>query len=227
MPAITRKTNRGLPRYQDAIESDVFLLSGAEDLVPLLSPDKSRFADDTSAPEYIIHRYRPRIEGLFARIERWTKKADGDDVHWRSISKDNILTIYGKDSNSRIADPESKHRIFSWLISETRDDKGNAIVYEYKPEDGAGVDLPRVHERNRGPVEDPQRSANRYIKFIRYGNINSLLTDAGQRPRFLNEELIDWMFEVVFDYGEHNIDVPTPRDSPSDTGAWAFRNDPF
>src|SRR3989442_694815 len=36
LPAITRKTDKGLPQYQDAEESDVFLLSGAEDLVPVL-----------------------------------------------------------------------------------------------------------------------------------------------------------------------------------------------
>jgi hypothetical protein len=32
LPAITRKTDKGLPKYQDAEESDVFILSGAEDL---------------------------------------------------------------------------------------------------------------------------------------------------------------------------------------------------
>ena len=33
LPSITRKTDKGLPRYQDADESDVFILSGAEDLL--------------------------------------------------------------------------------------------------------------------------------------------------------------------------------------------------
>src|SRR5579871_5706723 len=36
LPAITRKTDKGLPQYRDTEESDVFLLSNAEDLVPLL-----------------------------------------------------------------------------------------------------------------------------------------------------------------------------------------------
>src|SRR5881409_3946661 len=36
LPAITRKTDKGLPQYLDAEESDVFLLSGSEDLVPVL-----------------------------------------------------------------------------------------------------------------------------------------------------------------------------------------------
>src|ERR1043166_2314120 len=34
LPSVTRKTDKGLPRYQDAGGSDVFILSGAEDLVP-------------------------------------------------------------------------------------------------------------------------------------------------------------------------------------------------
>ena len=36
LPAITRKTEKGLPQYLDGEESDVFILSGAEDLAPLL-----------------------------------------------------------------------------------------------------------------------------------------------------------------------------------------------
>ena len=36
LPSITRKTDKGLPRYQDSDQSDVFILSGAEDLVPVL-----------------------------------------------------------------------------------------------------------------------------------------------------------------------------------------------
>src|SRR5450631_1967831 len=67
VPAITRKTDKGLPQYQDAEESDVYLLSGAEDLVPVLKPDGARFQDHISAPGFVIHRYRPRIEGLFVR----------------------------------------------------------------------------------------------------------------------------------------------------------------
>lgn len=37
IPSITRKTDKGLPKYHDADESDTFILSGAEDLVPILS----------------------------------------------------------------------------------------------------------------------------------------------------------------------------------------------
>jgi Salmonella virulence plasmid 65kDa B protein/FG-GAP-like repeat len=255
LPSITRKTDKGLPAYRDAIESDVFILSGAEDLVSVFrrDPDGSWVAghagyqrdpadfwvsDPAGHPViheddiglYRVRQYRPRIEGLFARIERWSRIGAPADVHWRSISKDNILTVYGFDANARIADPLDAGRIFSWLICETRDDKGNAVLYRYKAEDGIGVDLNDTHERNRGPRDDAGRTANRYLKRVHYGNRTPLLDAAGDRPRFLDTAAIDaqiaaadWMFETVFDYGEHDEASPMPNV----TGAWAFRPDPF
>src|SRR5215831_10030223 len=157
LPSITRKTDKGLQKYQDADESDVFILSGAEDLVPAFKPNTTQ-VDEFDRDGYSVRRYRPRIEGLFARIERWTRQSDGD-VYWRSISKDNITTFYGRphkkpdgsvDTNhSRIADPADPTRIFSWLICQSYDDKGNAIVYEYAAENEENVDLADVNERNR------------------------------------------------------------------------------
>lgn len=231
LPAITRKTDKGLPQYRDDEESDVFLLSGAEDLVPVLEKSGEHWRRRPTqtlrvdASDYLVDSYRPRIEGLFARIERWTHKTSGD-VHWRSISKDNLLTLYGKDRNSRIHDPQDPSRIFSWLISETRDDKGNAMVYRYKAEDGAGLDLSCAHERNRGEAADPRRASNRYIKRILYGNRHGLLDADGARPALLDAARLDaggWMFEVVFDYGEHDVLAP----GSVETTPWVCRVDPF
>src|SRR5215210_269143 len=60
IPGVSRKTSKGIPRYRDDAglrhEGDTFLLSGAEDLIPV-----SETAGST--------RYQPRTEGLFARIE--------------------------------------------------------------------------------------------------------------------------------------------------------------
>ncbi len=225
IPAITRKTSKGLPRYRDAEESDVFILSDTDDLVPVLNQGNTRFEDTVTEPGYVIHRYRPRIEGLFARIERWTRTADRD-VHWRSISKDNVLTLYGTDPNARVVDPADPTHIFSWLIRETRDDKGNAVIYEYKSEDGVDVDLTTAHERNRGPRNSATRTAARHPKRIRYGNRVPLLDNAGLRPVFVPAAAIengDWMFDVIFDYGEHDAENPMPDDSDS----WLCRHDPF
>ena len=211
LPSITRKTDKGLPRYCDGEESDVFILSGAEDLVPILNAEGQ--IADTERDGYQIRQYRPRIEGLFARIERWTK-VDSGETYWRSITKDNITTLYGKTEESRIADPNDLTRIFSWLICESYDDKGNAIRYQYKAETFEGIHFDQAHEANRTPKS---RSVIRYLKHIYYGN---------PTPRQLNEDLSlrkDWLFEVVFDYGEHDLANP----NPGDAGVWTVRNDPF
>jgi len=213
LPSITRKTDKGLPRYWDAEESDVFTLSGAEDLVPVLKADGKREILDSPDGQFKIQRYRPRIEGLFARIERWTK-VDSGETHWRSISKDNITTLYGKTEKSRIANPDDLTHVFSWLICESYDDKGNAIRYVYKAENSDGVMTAHANERNR---TSKSRSVNRYLQRIYYGN---------QAPRQPNEDLslrTDWMFEVVFDYSKPD----SANSKPDHIGEWFLRNDPF
>ncbi len=217
LPAITRKTDKGLPLYRDADESDVFILSGAEDLVPVLVEvngqwQRQRTARVIDGVEYVLDAYRPRVEGLFARIERWTNTQTGE-AHWRSISRDNITTVYGKDNRSRISDPADPKRIFSWLICESYDDKGNVIVYDYKAENSDGVDLAQAHEQTRTPIS---RSAQRYLKRVKYGNRTSRLVQPDLRQT-------SWLFELVFDYGEHGADAPTPNDSEP----WLCRHDPF
>jgi RHS repeat-associated protein len=225
LPAISRKTDKGLPQYRDTEEADIFMLAGAEDLVPALLRDGNDWVRDVLPPrvvygnQYVIYRYRPRIEGLFARIERWVNTAVASDTFWRSISKDNITTWYGRTGESRVADPADPTRIFSWLICERYDDKGNAVFYDYKPEDSAGVDLSRVQERNRSSLT---RSAQRYIKRIHYGNRTPYTPDLTAAAPVAPPT--DWCFEVVFDYGEHDLLDPLPQETPQ---VWNCRLDPF
>jgi RHS repeat-associated protein len=225
LPAITRKTDKGLPQYNDAEESDVFILSGAEDLVPALVPSADQWIRDVVSSrslygrQYSIHLYRPRGEGLFARIERWTNLSDAQDTFWRSISRDNITTWYGKTAENRIADPADPSRIFSWLICETYDDKGNVVLYQYKPEDSSGVDLTQANERNRTVAI---RSANCYLKYVFYGNLTPYFPDlTAAAPLALPT---DWCFQLVFDYGEHDLLNPLPQDTGQ---PWNCRLDPF
>ena len=226
LPAITRKTDKGLPIYRDSEESDVFVLSGAEDLVPALVESdgqwqRDAFTRSADSIEYRIQRYRPRVEGLFARIERWTDTRT-DDAHWRSISRDNITTLYGKTDESRLVDPANPHAVFSWLISDSWDDRGNAVHYGYKGEDSDGVATTGIRERNRTAAS---RAPARYVKRILYGN---------QTPRTAGEDLAartDWMFEAVFDYGEHYGDdlsgQPDFVSFAGDSRPWSVRQDPF
>ncbi len=235
LPSITRKTNKGLPKYRDTVESDVFILSGAEDLVPapteIDGQQHDAFPRTVNGVDYLIQRYRPRIEGLFARIERWTDQATGE-IHWRSITRENITTLYGKTAESRITDPGDSGRVFTWLICESYDDKGNAIVYEYAAENEKNVDRTQANERNR------LRKANRYLKRIKYGNRTpnrDATTWQATDPTQLPER--DWMFEVVFDYGEGHYaeDAPDAQGrifayaqiEPPPGSHWPVRQDPF
>ena len=201
-PAITRKTDKGLPRYLDDAESDVFLLSGAEDLVPVRGGERTR-------GEFRVARYRPRVEQAFARIERWTHRDTGD-IHWRTTTGANVTSIYGRSRDARIADPEDPRRVFSWRIEETRDDRGNLVRYTYKAEDAAGVDPGAASEAARFCDGAFHATAQRYLKRIEYGN---------RKPG----DPSDWLFEVVFDYGEHDEAAPTPREARP----WPARRDAF
>jgi RHS repeat-associated protein len=219
LPAITRKTDKGLPRYLDEQESDVFILSGMEDLVPVLDASGNRLRSNRTVhgTAYQIAWYRPRIEGLFARIERWCATATGIS-HWRCITRDNVTTLYGLDPGSRIADPADPRKTFTYLPSRTFDDKGNITVYEYLPEDGTGVDLSAACEANRTPES---RSVQRYLKTIRYGNAQPYTPDwssDGEPPLSA-----DWYFQAVFDYGDHDLQAPTPTPDQ----LWPVRPDPF
>jgi hypothetical protein len=84
LPSITRKTDKGLPQYLDGEDSDVFILSGAEDLVPEFKKDDGKWVmkdgkhvvlDDPRTVDGITYRFdaTARVLRAVARIERWTK----------------------------------------------------------------------------------------------------------------------------------------------------------
>ena len=93
--------------------------------------------------------------------------------------------------------PADATRIFTWLICESYDDKGNAILYRYKQEDDADIDarcrqmtLILTASRRRNNRLITKQFAPRYLKNIQYGN---------RQPREAGENLLfrgDWLFEV-------------------------------
>jgi virulence plasmid B protein len=127
IPGVSRKTSRGIPLYVD--ERDTFLLSGAEDLVPVVRTPG-------------VTRYRPRTEGLFARIEH---HADAGTNHWEMRSKDGLLSAYGTPHSflndpAAIANPDNRSEIFNWKLTATRDPFGNRIRYDYERDLGDTAD---------------------------------------------------------------------------------------
>lgn len=233
--SITRKTSKGLPQYDDSRESDVFLLGGVEDLVPLFrqnSHGETLLDRETGFPViheesrdgFIIRRYCPRVEGSFMRIERWTT-VYSRETHWRVTAPNNMTSIYGSRGNSQIYDPsreaDQEPRVFSWLLAEQYDSRGNAIIYEYKEENSEGISSDNVNERNRSHAT---RSSNRYLKTIKYGNKTPNRDPKSWHP-FSAFKLPEneWMFTVILDYGE--LDDENPNFTSSKP--WNYRKDPF
>jgi RHS repeat-associated protein len=213
VPAVTRKTDKGLPRYWDEEESDVFVLSGSEDLVPELGGDGDQLSIAREG-NYTAYRYRPRVEGAFVRIERWVHD-ETRAVHWRVTTKENVTHIYGLSAdNSQIADPSDPRRVFSWLIEESRDDKGNVIRYVYKAENGQNVPFGLCERSRFDASRILQATSQRYLQRILYGN---------RVPFPTNLEPDQFLFEVVFDYGEHDENTP----SYAEPNTWGIRQDPF
>ena len=129
---------RGIPRYIDAagpgtdgLRADVFVLSGAEDLVPVprqLSGAGAVPAADRGAvrPDRARPRCRRELlggrgkDGLLTRYG--TPRPDGADAAWRDPAV--------------VADPGDPGRVFGWRVTATQDALGNLIGYTYLPDQG-------------------------------------------------------------------------------------------
>ncbi|MBK8706169.1 MAG: hypothetical protein IPN33_23125 [Saprospiraceae bacterium] len=164
-PSIQRKTDKKLPRYRDTEESDTFMFSGVEDLVPFV--EKGPADEKPDNPEYKILRYRPRIEGGFSKIEKITHPDHG--MWWKVTTRDNVVTFFGKSADYRIGDPENPDRVFQWLPELSFDDKGNYVLYEFKAEDGKGYGT-ALQDKNRFDANGAPRFVNRYLKRVYYTN---------------------------------------------------------
>jgi hypothetical protein len=153
LPGVSRKTAKGNPRYDDA--KDTFILSGAEDLVPV---EKS----ETKI------RYRPRTEGLFARIDH---HRDADNEYWEVRRKDGLVSLYGiptaaSNDPAVVANPANRSQVFAWKLTRTTDPFGNRIEY--------------VYERDAIQTAGPHHWDQLYLSEIRYADYGD-----PAKPKFL------------------------------------------
>ncbi|MHC2722457.1 SpvB/TcaC N-terminal domain-containing protein [Bradyrhizobium diazoefficiens] len=222
LPSISRKTEKGLPKYDDLTPTDVFIFSGAEDLVPL-SPGNLQSRDG-----YLVRRFRPRVEAGFARIEWWVHSEIPSHSHWRVISPDNVTHVLGFSTDARVVDPSDASRVFQWLLECSFNDKGNAIVYRYKPENLEGVDANDLAEAHR--LQRLCSVAGSHLESILYGNIAPFFAEPGSNYWPSVETLITsaesfsdhWQFRAFFDYTARGLEHFT-----LDNGGWLVRRDPF
>lgn len=222
VPSISRRTDRRIPRYvDDGDDADVFVMSGVEDLVPVVDASGAVAVAEKWGPggagPYRVVSYRPRTETEFSRIERWSR--DAEDTHWRVTTRDNVIRVFGSRPENRVSDPSDDTRIFSWLLERSEDDRGNVVEYGYKAEDAARLDPTAGPELGRFRPEANSAGvatgnlvfvggAQRYLKRIKYG---------------ISASTGDFSFEVVLDYGEHAAAAPTPEG----TSLWDLRSDVF
>ncbi len=116
---------------------------------------------------FTVRRYRPRFDGLFARIERWTNDEPGD-VHWRSITKDNVTTLFGTGvRQSRLRPSSPQRRVFSWLMAQTTTvaATSSSTSTRRRTRDYHRRSLRSATARSR------TRGAERYLKRIKYGGV--------------------------------------------------------
>jgi RHS repeat-associated protein len=209
LPKIYRKTDKGIPGYND---TDRFLFSTTDELIPeVVKKENGTYIKNEKQATignatWNITSYRPRIEGLFAEIE-YLVNTDTGESYWKIVTGDNITSLYGRSEDARVADPDDPTHVFEWFIEKTWDAHGNKILYTYKREDGDGVQE-NIYEKNR------TITAKRYIQCIKYGNY---LYDDGNNGR--KEQ---YAFEIIFDYGGYSLDNPDAL-----PGRWDLRDDPF
>lgn len=209
LAAISRGNGRHLPRYRDSgPDSDTFSAVDLGELIPILSQRGGRWQSETRTVDRLdVTLFRPRVESGFARVERWSEPDTGNS-YWVTVSRDNVKRVFGRSVDARIVDPADHRRIARWLLEEELDSRGHCVQYEYKREDLTGVDDSMIPELHRLASAHPEPTL--HIKRIRWGNA---------RPFEPN----DWLFELVFDYGEHDVDAPTPVER----FPWALRPDAF
>ncbi|SDT37109.1 SpvB/TcaC N-terminal domain-containing protein [Pseudomonas prosekii] len=216
LSAITRQTDKGVPRYTD---DDVFLSPSGEALMAerdregkIKSRDETQYRGLPIGP-HTVTRYFPRVETTFDLVECWRCAANPDGF-WLVHGADGSLHLFGKVETARKADPQDSKRIASWLLQESMNVRGEHICYEYKTEDPSETPAPHDYR------------AQRYLHRVLYGNLAACADLYGWEIPQAPEP--SWLFHLVFDYGERTLDL---TEKPVYDGAtlkpWLSRHDPF
>ncbi|MGL4598823.1 MAG: SpvB/TcaC N-terminal domain-containing protein, partial [Bacteroidia bacterium] len=212
--SISRRTEKGLPKYSN---TDVFILGGTE-LVPIQKKINGQWMRvvekgiSLDGKTWDVYAYAPRIEGAFSLIQHWVEEKNNES-YWKITGRDNSVSFFGKSATTRIANPNALDQIFEWLIQESTDAKGNKIRYSYLAEDNDNTvpsSLEFIHH---------QSCTNRYLQSIQYGNY------------FDTNQVEQFSFEVVFDYGERELtdsSLATTSANPyQKSKLWMARADAF
>jgi hypothetical protein len=95
-------------------------------------------------------------------------------------------------------------------------------MYKYKKENRERVNLEYSNKQNR---TEEVCNIQRYLKSVKYRNRNPIADRSIVSSAATKLALQDWMFEVVFDYSEHDLRNPKLYEEPGQV--WKCRRDPF
>jgi insecticidal toxin complex protein TccC len=215
VPAIRRKTSKGLPQYTAA---DTFLF-GRDDLIPL--DQQTRAPETLNGIVYDIVVYYSRNEENFDLIEFWQPQDETQQsaAFWKVTTADHEISIFGYNEQAKIADPANPDHIFTWLLEESYNSYGDHQLFFYKPENTDNVPA-ESYEQNRVVT------ANRYLRFIRYGHDQSVAISMVLTRAAIVDDPTQWHFEIVFDYGEYDVN-PNNLNPYQPVNKWHYRPDPF
>lgn len=209
-PRISRKVSCRLPQFDK--EKDSFLLTHdgqTEELVRMSTEVRGKF---------VVTSYFPQVIRTWIRIELWEKPGQPGCEHWKAVSGDNIVSLFGKDPASRI-EASQRSKTSAWLLSERYDCLGNTEMYSYKQEDTVNIDQ-AVYEQNR------RHNINRYLESVRYGNKTPNRDLNTWEP--LTSDEVEYCFNVFFDYTQEDPAVTAAllQQGQSPNTKWKGRSDP-
>lgn len=221
-PAIRRRSKKGVPDYN---ETDEFVGPNGEVIVPFLADDGTANVRTSTTllgidlgGSFTVHRYRYRVESDFSRLEYWVSSETTGRDFWVQYTPDGQVLLYGNTQQARVSNPQALEDTAIWLIESSVSATGEQISWMYRAEDETGCEAAET-------AAHPNVSAQRYLAAVCYGNrvAGRVLPGLTTTPA-----LTDWLFVVLFDYGERTADDATaPQWVAPGSGDWACRQDCF
>ncbi|MBY0445048.1 MAG: virulence protein, partial [Burkholderiales bacterium] len=223
-PSIRLRTARGVPGYQGA---DVFLAPSGEVLEIALTAQGEADTRTTSVLQgitldenWLVTRYQPRILQDFSEMEYWQPETPLTATHpfWVMYSPDGQVHLFGKNAHARVANPAQDSQIAQWLLEESVSLIGEHHYYQYQAEDEAGCSGKEIQQH-------PDSSAQRYLQQVNYGNITAQVSFFALDSAM--PALDQWLFHLVFDYGERTDTLSAPPAFEAAPAQWMVRPDCF
>lgn len=220
---ISLRTAKGVPQYDG---DDTFLGPNGDVLVAVCDaqgkPERRTTGTLLQTPLgqlYTVSRWQSRIVDEQMRLEYWQpQNSNNHQSFWVVFSPDGQVSLFGYHPNACIADPDDSSHIACWLMEEVVTPTGEHVYYSWEGENNDGCDKNEL-------AQHPQATAQRYLTKVSYGNIEPESAFMCIKSGKMADN--EWLFHLVFDYGERTdslLTAPTFHDAGA---KWTCRPDCF